>query len=249
VADRSPIPADDASRGISALLAELAAPGAALGGAWEEWLHAGPSVGRFELVREIGRGGFGVVWEARDRELGRAVAFKAVRASERAAFREERLLREAEAAARLSHPNIVTLYDVGRSEHGPYLVLELLRGQTLESKPIPTGAREALRIATDISANQTLALHEITRANAGVAAGIYETGQRIGTALATALSSALFFGGLATTGGDYHAAVGLGLASPAVLVGVAFLIGTADILWPVRRAAEVDGSVRPERVS
>ena len=45
---------------------------------------------------------------------------------------------------------------------------------------------------------------------------------------------------LATTGGDYHAAVGLGLASPAVLVGVAFLIGTADILWPVRRAAEVD---------
>ncbi len=151
VADRSPIPAGDASRGISALLAELAAPDAALGGAWEEWLHAGASVGRFELVREIGRGGFGVVWEARDRELGRAVAFKAVRASERAAFREERLLREAEAAARLSHPNIVTLYDVGRSEHGPYLVLELLRGQTLERKPMPTGAREALRIATDIA--------------------------------------------------------------------------------------------------
>jgi AcrR family transcriptional regulator len=99
-----------------------------------------------------------------------------------------------------------------------------------------------------ISANQTLALHEITRANAGVAAGIYETGQRIGTALGTALSSALFFRGLATTGGNYHAAVGLGLASPAVLVGVAFLIGTADILWPVRRADQVDGSVRPERV-
>src|SRR5258708_3618070 len=89
VADRSPIPAGDASRGISALLAELAAPDAALGGAWEEWLHAGASVGRFELVREIGRGGFGVVWEARDRELGRAVAFKAVRASERAAFRDD----------------------------------------------------------------------------------------------------------------------------------------------------------------
>jgi hypothetical protein len=81
-----------------------------------------------------------------------------------------------------------------------------------------------------ISANQTLTLHEITRANAGVAAAIYETGQRIGTALGTALSSALFFGRLATTGGDYRAAVGLGLASPAVLVGVAFLIGTTDIL-------------------
>jgi hypothetical protein len=70
-----------------------------------------------------------------------------------------------------------------------------------------------------ISANQTLTLHEITRANAGVAAGVYETGQRIGTALGIALASALFFGGLAKTCGDYHAAVGLGLASPAALVG------------------------------
>jgi EmrB/QacA subfamily drug resistance transporter len=80
-----------------------------------------------------------------------------------------------------------------------------------------------------ISANQTLTLHEITRANAGVAAGVYETGQRIGTALGTALASALFFGGLAGTGGDFHVAVGLGLTSPAVLVGVAFLIGFVDI--------------------
>jgi EmrB/QacA subfamily drug resistance transporter len=85
-----------------------------------------------------------------------------------------------------------------------------------------------------ISANQTLTLQEITRANAGVAAGVYETGQRIGTALGTALASALFFGELAQTRGDYHAAVGLGLASPAVLVGVAFLISLVDILRPVR---------------
>ena len=91
-------------------------------------------VGRFELVREVGRGGFGVVYEARDRELGRAVAFKAVRPGRSLDGRQESLLREAEAAARLSHPNIVTLYDVGRSEHGPYLVLELLRGQTLAQR-------------------------------------------------------------------------------------------------------------------
>jgi len=70
-----------------------------------------------------------------------------------------------------------------------------------------------------------------------VAAGIFQIGQRIAMAVGTALSSALFFGGLATTGGDYHAAVGLGLASPAVLVGAAFLTGTADMLWPVHRAA------------
>jgi serine/threonine-protein kinase len=142
------------SGSISALLTELArGPEEGLGGGWDRWLQPGVVVGRFELVREVGRGGFGVVWEARDRELGRAVAFKAVRAGNRAAMREELLLHEAEAAARLSHPNIVTLHDLGRSEHGPYLVLELLRGQTLAERvaqgPVP--AREALRIATEIA--------------------------------------------------------------------------------------------------
>jgi len=139
---------------VSELLAELAhAPPAGLGEAWDRWLRPGAVVGRFELVREIGRGGFGVVWEARDRELGRTVAFKAVRAGDRAALREERLLREAEAAARLSHPNIVTLFDVGRCEHGPYLVLEMLRGQTLAQRQEqgPLVLREALRIGVEVA--------------------------------------------------------------------------------------------------
>ena len=92
---------------------------------------AGQSVGRFELLREVGRGGFGVVYEARDRELGRSVAFKALKIGARLEVKQEQLLREADAAARLSHPNIVTLYDVGRCEQGPYLVFEFLRGQTL----------------------------------------------------------------------------------------------------------------------
>jgi EmrB/QacA subfamily drug resistance transporter len=83
-----------------------------------------------------------------------------------------------------------------------------------------------------ISANQTLTLTDITRATAGVAAGVYETGVRIGTALGTAIASALFFGTLTSTHGDYHAAVAVGLTSPAVLVGVAFLIGLVDVLRP-----------------
>ena len=110
-------------------------------------------IGRFELVRVVGRGGFGVVYEARDRELGRAVAFKAVRPGRRVDLRRDGLLREAEATARLSHPNIVTLYDVGQCEHGPYLILELLRGQSLsrrlEQGPLPVP--EALRVAAEVA--------------------------------------------------------------------------------------------------
>ena len=146
-------PRQAAPGAITALLEELARAGVEGGAGWERALRPGAVIGRFELVRELGRGGFGVVYEAKDRELGRTVAFKAVVAGARAATCEERLLHEAEAAARLSHPNIVTLYDVGRSECGPYLVLELLRGQTLAQR-FAIGAvtvREALRIALEVA--------------------------------------------------------------------------------------------------
>ena len=139
---------------LSALLQELAGPGEeSPGPGWREALRPGMVVGRFELVRELGRGGCGVVYEARDRELGRAVAFKAILGGARPEVREERLLREAEAAARLSHPNIVTLHDVGRSEHGPFLVLELLRGEALAQR-LRRGrlsVAEALRVALEVA--------------------------------------------------------------------------------------------------
>jgi TolB-like protein len=139
---------------MTALLREIARdPVERRTDAWEATLRPGATVGRFELVAEIGRGGLGVVWEARDRELGRLVAFKAVRAGSRPEIREERLLREAEAAASLSHPNIVTLFDVGRSREGPYLVLELLRGRTLGQR-LEAGAlpvRDGLHIAIEVA--------------------------------------------------------------------------------------------------
>ena len=116
---------------------------------WGQPLQPGAIVGRFEIVREIGKGGFGLVYEAFDSTLRRTVAFKAVRPGPRQQLRQERLLREAEKAAQLSHPNIVTLYDVGRTEQGPYLVMELLRGMTLlhRLQQEPLSLREALRIA------------------------------------------------------------------------------------------------------
>ncbi len=119
----------------------------------ERTIQAGTVVGRFEIVREIARGGFGVVYEAKDRELGRRVAFKVLRVQGGREVVEERLFNEAEAAARLSHPNVVTLYDLGWSEYGPYLVLELLQGETLAQRlahgRVPL--REAVRIGHEIA--------------------------------------------------------------------------------------------------
>lgn len=94
-----------------------------------------------------------------------------------------------------------------------------------------------------ISANQTLTLREITRATAGLAAGFYETGQRIGTGLGTTLASAAFFGSLAGEPTDYPGAAGLGLAIAATLVGSAFVIGLVDTLRS-RRAAAIASEAR-----
>ena len=144
----------DAPGTLTRLIEEVVkgAASAPEGDAGLERLRPGLLIGRYELLREVGRGGFGVVWEARDRELGRTVAFKALRVGGEAS-REKRLLAEAEVAARLSHPNIVTVLDVGRSEHGVHLVQEFLTGAPL-SKRLSEGRlplREALRIATELA--------------------------------------------------------------------------------------------------
>ncbi|HET8723493.1 MAG TPA: serine/threonine-protein kinase, partial [Anaeromyxobacteraceae bacterium] len=115
--------------------------------------------GRFEVLREIGRGGFGMVFEARDRELGRLVAVKVVRP--RRGVDLSMLRAEAEAAAGLHHPNIVTVHDLGSEGGEGWLVLELLRGETLEERlrrgPFP--APEALRVATEIARGLAHAHH------------------------------------------------------------------------------------------
>jgi serine/threonine protein kinase len=86
-------------------------------------------LGRYRLARRIGSGGFGVVWLAEDERLQRAVAVKRIVMHDAAvAARAER---EARAAARLSHPGIVALYESGRDDEAVYLVSELVRGRTL----------------------------------------------------------------------------------------------------------------------
>jgi tetratricopeptide (TPR) repeat protein len=127
---------------LSALLAEMVRTQEVAVEAWSPEVQPGGTIGRFTLVRELGRGGFGVVYEAMDADLNRTVALKVVKPGSRIAARGSHwLMREAEAVARLNHPNIVTLHDFGQGPTGPYLVFELLRGRSLAERcrtgPLP----------------------------------------------------------------------------------------------------------------
>ncbi|MBZ0236174.1 MAG: serine/threonine protein kinase, partial [Deltaproteobacteria bacterium] len=88
-----------------------------------------PRVGRYHLLERVGAGGMGVVYSAYDPELDRAVAIKLVRA--RSARARARLLAEGKSLAQLSHPNVVPVFDVGLHGDDVYLVMELVRGQSL----------------------------------------------------------------------------------------------------------------------
>jgi len=85
---------------------------------------------RFLIERRIGNGGFGIVYEAWDGRLERSVAVKAIESG--GAQSHQRVLREAQAAARLNHPGIVTLYEMGEDHGSALLVSELVQGATLD---------------------------------------------------------------------------------------------------------------------
>ena len=149
-------PTRDAAQGtLSRLLVEIfQAPEVDLASSWREPLKPGDVVGRYQVRAEIGRGGFGAVYEAFDPELGRSVALKALRSGRnKHQLSQEWIKKEAEAVAKLDHPAIVTIFDVGTCPAGAYLVMELLRGETLSARigkgPLP--ADEALRIAEQMA--------------------------------------------------------------------------------------------------
>lgn len=108
---------------------------------------------RYELVEVVGRGGMGEVWAARDLRLGRNVAVKLLSAhmASEAGVRE-RFEAEARSAARLSHPNVVQVFDSGEHDGIPYLVMELLPGRTLADE-IAVGSLDpetVRRIGTEV---------------------------------------------------------------------------------------------------
>jgi serine/threonine-protein kinase len=109
--------------------------------------------GHYEILGKLGVGGMGEVYEARDRRLDRVVALKFL--PETHSSNPEwrgRLLREARSASALNHPNIVTVYEVGESDRGDYIAMELVRGRTLDDMaPGGLAPEEALRIGLEVA--------------------------------------------------------------------------------------------------
>jgi predicted Ser/Thr protein kinase len=91
----------------------------------------GAALGRYRLERELGEGGMGVVHAAYDPDLQRRIALKVLRIAAPSAEAKDRLLREARAMARLSHPNVVTVHEVGTANGRDYVAMELILGDTL----------------------------------------------------------------------------------------------------------------------
>ncbi len=88
----------------------------------------GQQIGRFEILNELGKGGQGVVYLARDSQLDRQIAIKTLRRSD---HNTEHLMHEARIVSKLQHPNIIALYDTGEHQGSPYLVYAYIEGQTL----------------------------------------------------------------------------------------------------------------------
>ncbi len=105
--------------------------------------------GNYELLEHVGRGGMGNVYKARDRELDRVVALKTLKSGTAKIERQvQRFVREAKAAARLDHPNIVTCYEFGEFEGWNYLTMAFVAGESMHERLVkgPLEPEEAARI-------------------------------------------------------------------------------------------------------
>ena len=115
---------------------------------------AGQKIGPYQVVGQIGAGGMGEVYQAHDARLGRDVAIKVLPPSFSSdPDRLRRFAQEARAAAALNHPNILAIYDIGEWEGAPYIVSELLLGDTLRER-LSNGAlppRKAVDFALQVA--------------------------------------------------------------------------------------------------
>ena len=110
-------------------------------------------IAHYRILEKLGEGGMGVVYVAEDERLGRRVALKLIRPDPTEPNAGARLIREARVAASVSHPSICQVFDLGEWERQPFLVMELVEGETLATRVSrgPILAFEALRIAVSIA--------------------------------------------------------------------------------------------------
>jgi serine/threonine protein kinase len=105
-------------------------------------LSSGSHLGPYEILAPLGAGGMGDVYRARDPRLGRGVAIKVLPEEVSGADRLRRFELEARAVGALNHPNILAVYDIGTHDGRPYVVTELLEGETLRDRlggsPLPS---------------------------------------------------------------------------------------------------------------
>src|SRR5438128_2122643 len=123
-------------------------------------LSAGSRIGPYEILAQLGAGGMGEVYRARDERLHRTVAIKLVRKTADAAatpLDRERLIDEARAASALNHPNICTVYDVGQVDDRAFIAMEYVEGRPLaesvphDGLPIETVVRYGTQIAAALA--------------------------------------------------------------------------------------------------
>jgi non-specific serine/threonine protein kinase len=109
------------------------------------------TIGHYRVIRQIGEGGMGVVYEAHDDRLDRSVAIKVLRSAPEGGA-HERFRREARAAAGINHPNVCQVFDIGEHNGEPFLAMELLDGQTLSDRLThgPVRLAEAISIALSV---------------------------------------------------------------------------------------------------
>jgi len=114
-----------------------------------------PQLGRYEIVAELGRGAMGIVYKARDPELGRTVAIKTVNMAlgggDEVENYQKRFTQEARAAGGLNHPAIVTIYDIGRAQDIAYMAMEFIEGTELRTL-VQQGPRLTIPQAVSIAA-------------------------------------------------------------------------------------------------
>jgi eukaryotic-like serine/threonine-protein kinase len=181
-------------------------------------------IGRYRVIERVGRGGMGVVYRARDEAVGRDVALKVLTADvDDDPDIRTRFYREAEAAASLSHPNIITIFDVGEDGDRFFIVMELLRGATL---------KDFLKQGETIGLERKLDLMAQLCAGLGAAhnASIYHRDIKPGNIFVRAdgILKILDFGVARLASSNMTAA--------------GFIVGTPDYMSPEQaRGADIDG--------